>query len=99
MIYPEGAALGILPSELSDFDCFCMEFTPKMSVLMFTDGINEATSPKTNEYFGVKRLTDIYKESCLRGDPPEDLIYNVINTVDTFAETPNGEGQEDDQTR
>ena len=98
VIYPDGSALGILPSELSDFDCFNMEFTPTMSVLMFTDGINEATSPRTNEYFGVKRLTDLYKESCLRGDSPEDLIYNVINTVDTFAETPNGEGQEDDQT-
>ena len=98
VIYPDGAALGILPSELSDFDCFHMEFTPSMSVLMFTDGVNEATSPKTGEYFGVKRLTELYKESCLRGDSPEDLIYNVINTVDTFAETPNGEGQEDDQT-
>ena len=98
VIYPDGSALGILPSELSDFDCFSMEFTPSMSVLMFTDGINEATSPKTGEYFGVKRLTELYKDSCLRGDSPEDLIYNVINTVDTFAETPNGEGQEDDQT-
>ena len=98
VIYPDGSALGILPSELSDFDCFNMEFTPTMSVLMFTDGVNEATSPKTGEYFGVKRLTELYKDSCLRGDSPEDLIYNVINTVDTFAETPNGEGQEDDQT-
>ena len=45
-IFPDGAGIGLLPSEDVEFDTLCIEFSPNMSVLMFTDGINEATSPK-----------------------------------------------------
>ncbi len=97
-IFPDGAGIGLLPSEDVEFDTLCIEFSPNMSVLMFTDGINEATSPKTGEYFGVSRLTDLYRESCLNKDEPASFIQKTILTVDEFAQTPNGDGQEDDQT-
>ena len=97
-IFPDGAGIGLLPSEDVEFDTLCIEFSPNMSVLMFTDGINEATSPKNGEYFGVSRLTDLYRESCLSKEEPAAFIQRAILAVDDFAQTPNGDGQEDDQT-
>ena len=97
-IMPDGAGIGLLPSEAVEFDTLCIEFAPRMSVLLFTDGINEAVSPKTGEYFGVERLTELYKQSCLADETPDVFIKKTFQTVDEFAQTPDGEGQEDDQT-
>lgn len=97
-IYPDGAGIGLLPSEDVEFDTLCIEFTPEMSVLLFTDGINEAVSPRTGEYFGVPRLKDSYRTSCVAKESPEKFIKKLFSRVDEFAQTPNGDGQEDDQT-
>ncbi len=97
-IYPDGAGIGLLPSDAVEFDTLCIEFTPEMSVLMFTDGINEAVSPRTGEYFGVPRLKELYLASSLAKEDPETFIRKTFNAVDDFAKTPGGEGQEDDQT-
>ena len=97
-IYPDGAGIGLLPGEDVEFDTLCIEFTPEMSVLLFTDGINEATAPRTGEYFGVPRLKELYLKSCLEKDAPETFIQKMFHAVDEFAQTPGGEGQEDDQT-
>ena len=97
-IYPDGAGIGLLPSEDVSFDTLSIEFSPGMSMLLFTDGINEAVSPKTNEEFGVTRLKRIYKNACITKVDPDDFINETIHTVDEFAQTPGGEGQQDDQT-
>ena len=97
-IYPDGAGIGLLPSEAVEFDTLCIEFTPEMSVLLFTDGINEAVAPRTGEYFGVPRLKELYLASRIAREEPEIFIRKMFNAVDEFALTPGGEGQEDDQT-
>jgi len=94
-IYPEGSALGLLPSELSNFDTLCTEITPHTTMLMFTDGINETTN-ESDQFYGIPRLTEIYKESCTRGDSLEDTIRTIMEAVDHFSEI--HKDQEDDQT-
>ena len=94
-IYPEGSALGLLPSELSNFDTLCTEITPHTTMLMFTDGINETTN-ESEQFYGIPRLTEIYRESCTRGDSLEDTIRTIMEAVDHFSEI--HKDQEDDQT-
>lgn len=94
-INPEGAALGLLPSELSDFDTLCTEITPQTTMLMFTDGINESTN-ENDEFYGIQRLEETYKGSCRKGEALEETIQTIMKSVDRFAEV--HEDQEDDQT-
>ena len=94
-INPEGSGLGLLPSDLADFDTLCTEITPHTTMLMFTDGINETTNEQ-DEFYGIPRLTEIYKQSCARGDSLEDTIKTIMGSVDKFSEV--HKEQEDDQT-
>ena len=94
-INPDGAALGLLPGELSEFDTICTEITTQTTMLMFTDGINETTNEQ-DEFYGIPRLTEIYKESCARGDSLEGTIDTIMKSVDKFSEV--HKEQEDDQT-
>lgn len=97
-IYPDGAGIGLLPTEAVEFDTLCIEFSPGMSVMLFTDGINEAVAPHTGEFFGVPRLKELYLASCKAKEDPDIFIRKTFKAVDEFAQTPDGEGQEDDQT-
>ena len=94
-IFPSGSALGILPNELSNFDTISLEFTPDMSILLFTDGLCEAINEKGEEY-GNDRLEKEYLNSCMTNDKPEETINRIIESVDDF--TGNQENQLDDQT-
>ncbi|MBR2435543.1 MAG: SpoIIE family protein phosphatase [Lentisphaeria bacterium] len=94
-IYPEGAGLGLLPTDMAEFDVFCIEMTPGMEVMLFTDGINEATNP-AGEYFGVERIKEIFVKSCNEHDEPRDSIARVMGSVDEFSQNPTS--QADDQT-
>lgn len=94
-INPEGAGLGLLPSELAEFDTFCIEFTPDMQVMMFTDGINEALSP-FGEQFGVEQIKKNFMNSCLANEMPENAISRLLAALDDFTEHSNV--QADDQT-
>ncbi len=93
-INPEGAALGLLPSDLAEFDTFCVEFTPDMEIMLFTDGINEATS-LFGEQFGVDRIKNIFMTSCVTNEMPGDSVKRLMTEVDHFTER---EDQADDQT-
>lgn len=93
--YPDGTGLGLLPGSLAEFDPFCMEFEPGMEILLFTDGINEATNPDGNE-FGLDRLKEIFAKSCQDRDQPHDTIARIMGAVDDFSQKP--ESQADDQT-
>lgn len=94
-INPDGAGLGLLPSDLADCDTICLEFTPDMAVLLFTDGINEAVNPE-GEYFGIERIRDVYMKSCIGNDTPEESVSKIMDAVDSFSGNP--ESQADDQT-
>lgn len=94
-INPEGAGLGLLPSDLAEFDTFCIEFTPDMEIMLFTDGINEAVSP-FGEQFGVGRIRDVFTRSCLAHSPPHESVRQLMESVDDFTEQTNA--QADDQT-
>lgn len=94
-IHPKGAGLGLLPSELAEFDTFRIEFNPDMEILMFSDGINEAVSP-FGEQFGINRIRERFMESCLANSSPEDAVNNLMNSVSEFTEHPND--LSDDQT-
>ena len=93
-IKPDGAALGLLPSELADFDTFCIEFTPDMEILLFTDGINEAVSP-LGEQYNVDRIKDNFMRSASAREMPSESIKRLMNELDEFTLQTE---QADDQT-
>jgi len=93
-INPNGAGLGLFPSELTEYDTFTTQFGPEMSVIMFTDGINEAENAE-GEQFGVTRIKDCFMASCLAQDPPRQAVAKIMDGVDRFS-PPNGE--QDDRT-
>ena len=64
-------------------------------MLMFTDGINESTNDN-DEFYGIPRLEETYKESCHSGESLEETIQTIMKSVDRFSEV--HEEQEDDQT-
>ena len=93
-MYPEGAALGLLPSDISSFETVSFEFTPDMSLLLFTDGIIEATNSKMEE-FGTERLRQRFNECCGQYEHPEEVVQKILESVDEYTE---GQQQADDQT-
>lgn len=94
-IFPNGSALGLLPSELSEFDTFCFQFHHDMSLFLYTDGITEALNDMGEE-FGEENLCDSFVEACVNCESPDQVMERVLTSVDRFV----GEGvpQADDQT-
>jgi len=94
-ISPKGAGLGLLPSELAEFDTFRIEFSPDMEIIMYSDGINEAVSP-FGEQFGIDRIREHFMASCVANSSTEETVKTLMNSVDEFTERPNDLA--DDQT-
>ncbi len=93
-IYPNGTALGLLPAEMSEFETMCLEFTPGMSILIFTDGINEAIN-SSEEEFGEERLEKAFMEASKAKCKPEQTVQKLLESVDNFT---GAMPQTDDQT-
>ena len=94
-IFPNGAALGLLPAEIAgDFDLITFAFLNDMSILLFSDGITEALN-KEDEEFELNKLLDIFKKSSDDQVSSKTLIENIIKEVNGFSE---GTLQADDQT-
>ena len=93
-IYPDGTALGLLPTEFAKFDTITFEFNPHMSLLLFSDGISEALD-RNQEEFGVERLEKVYYQSRNNNDTPKDTINKILESVDIFT---GDQPQSDDQT-
>ena len=93
--YTQGTALGLMPGDMvEEFDSISFAFFKDMSILLFTDGINEALNKKDEE-FGIERLKDNFMASCEGRSSPQETIEKVLRSVDMFVEeTP----QSDDQT-
>ena len=92
VIYPEGAGLGILPSDFANFDTFCLAFEQGMSFLVFSDGITEAVN-SNNEEFGIERLKMSFQDSIQHGMESNKVIERILDEVQQFSED-----QADDQT-
>jgi sigma-B regulation protein RsbU (phosphoserine phosphatase) len=84
-----------MPGDMvEEFDSISFAFFKDMSILLFTDGINEALNKKDEE-FGIDRLKDNFMSSCEGRSSPQETIEKVLRAVDMFVEeTP----QSDDQT-
>ena len=93
---PQGAALGMLPSELADFDTVSFEFTRNSSIFLFTDGINEQTNAEFEEY-GIDRLKQSFDSNSKDGLSSQVVINNILKSVDDFVADPSIP-QADDQT-
>jgi len=96
-IFPNGTAVGLLPTELARFDTITLNFDPDMSLLLFTDGITEALNNQDQE-FGVERLSQAFRDSSQANDTPVITIEKILNAVDVFTGPRGAEGQLDDQT-
>ena len=94
-IYPDGAGLGVLPSDLAEFDTFCAEYSEGMKLLLFTDGINEAID-SDGMYFGQDRIKEIFMKSSQKNENPHQTITRLMDAVNTFSETTDSPA--DDQT-
>lgn len=92
VIYPEGAALGILPSEYTNFDTFCLAFEYGMSFMVFSDGLTEAVNENEEEY-GLERLKNAFQQAIQKGCTSEQVIAEIMQDIEKFAPT-----QIDDQT-
>ena len=89
---PQGAALGILPDEFSEFETFCTAFEPGMSLLLFSDGLTEAVNADGVE-FGMERLQDLFRLSCINGESARNAINLMLEEVGSYEAD-----QGDDQT-
>ena len=83
-INPNGAGLGLFPSELTEYDTFNTQFGPEMSIIMFTDGINEAENAD-GEQFGIQRIKDCFMKSCVAQESPREAVAKIMDSVDRFA--------------
>ncbi len=92
VINPQGAGLGILPSEWATFDTFCLAFEQGMSFLVFSDGITEAVNDKEEEY-GIERLKSAFHDSVSHGLESNKVIERILDEVKQFSPD-----QMDDQT-
>ncbi len=94
-IYPEGAACGIMPSEIAgSYDMLSFSFLHDMSILLFSDGITEALDENGNE-FGLEALVGIFDDTTRRSTNSREIVDRIIREVDEFAgDVP----QTDDQT-
>ena len=89
---PDGSALGVLPNEYSTFDTVCFAFTQGMSLLLFSDGITEAMN-ENGEEFGTERLSEVYRQSRLANDQPQQTLTRILQVVSEYQVE-----QNDDQT-
>lgn len=92
VIYPQGAGLGILPSDFAEFDTFCLAFEQGMSFLLFSDGITEAVNEKEKEY-GLERLKNVFQDSISHGLESNKVIERILDEVKEYSPD-----QMDDQT-
>jgi sigma-B regulation protein RsbU (phosphoserine phosphatase) len=77
-----GNALPLGVSEMTAYQKFDKKIIPGQIIMMGTDGIWEAQSPK-GEMFGKERFKDIIRDNA--GRPAKDIIQAVIKAVDRFC--------------
>ena len=89
---PDGTALGMLPDEDADFDTICLTLDSGTSLMLYSDGLNEALNHEKVE-FGTERLTNVFSVACHHHDSASAIIDEVLGAVHDFEYE-----QNDDQT-
>jgi len=89
---PDGAALGILPDEFAEFESICIALDPGTTILLFSDGITEATDAAGTE-FGMERLIETFRTACEGGMSIRAVLDSITKAVSGFELE-----QSDDQT-
>ena len=56
------------------------DLEPGDAVLLYTDGVIEARTPQ-GEFFGLERLTDLLEREAASGQPAEELLRRLVQTV------------------
>ncbi len=56
------------------------DLEPGDAVLLYTDGVIEARTPQ-GEFFGLERLTDFLEREAASGQPAEELLRRLVQTV------------------
>jgi sigma-B regulation protein RsbU (phosphoserine phosphatase) len=87
---PTGAAIGLI--EDSEFEEESLNLQSDDLLLMYTDGLIEATNPN-NELFGMKRLQDVIEGSDQVS--PEAAVHEIKDSLEVFVE---GKPLSDDTT-
>lgn len=83
---PYGAALGLLPNELTgNFDSISFTFKPYYTMLMFSDGIVESLNEKDEE-FGIDNLQKVFYESCCNKNSPGECTDKILKILDEFSD-------------
>ncbi|MGD9054875.1 MAG: SpoIIE family protein phosphatase [Desulfobacterales bacterium] len=78
-----GNALPLGVSEKAAYQKFDKKISPGQIIMMGTDGIWEAQSPK-GDMFGKERFKDIIRQQADR--PAKEIIQTVIQAVDRFCQ-------------
>ena len=89
---PDGTALGMLPDEDAEFETICLALDSGSSLMLFSDGLNEALDHDKEE-FGIDRLTNVFSIACRHHDTASAIIDEVMGAVHEFEYE-----QNDDQT-
>ncbi len=89
---PDGTALGMLPDEDADFDTICLTLDSGTSLMLYSDGLNEALNHEKVE-FGTERLTNVFSVACHHHESASSIIDEVLGAVHDFEYE-----QNDDQT-
>jgi len=79
IIRPEGSAMGMLPDELGlQFDTIAFNVKPGTSMMLYTDGITEATDETDTEY-GEDRLAAFWRNNNLTGETLAAAVLREVN--------------------
>lgn len=87
---PQGCVLGIAPT--AEYTTRTLQLEPMETLLLYTDGVNEAMNPDQNPY-GEERLQGFAANQT--GVSPKELVDALFTSVRDFA---GGEEQSDDIT-
>ncbi len=83
---PEGTALGMLPGEfVQSFEVIKDDFTESNKLLLFSDGLTEATD-REGEEFGIDRLASTWQSCMEKSEDMNSLPDMIVEAVDTFTE-------------
>jgi len=80
LLSPDGAALGLLPEEVAEYETICIAMDAGTTVMMFSDGLTEALD-KNGEEYGVRRLSEAFRRACEKELPLREVIEQVTGEV------------------
>jgi hypothetical protein len=71
----------VLPFGLHGSPQLCVtDLEPDDAILLYTDGVTEARGPD-GELFGAARLTDFIEREAAGGQPPEEMLRRLVQTL------------------